>query len=299
MKPTERNARTPLVGIVLALLFCLMLGWIAPVASATDYDLTAKRASEKPPVQILTKTIDYTVDSATSSDTQKIFTIPAGSVVHQVYAYVDVGTTPATTFDLGDSSDEDGWAADVSTLTAGTDSNSGFTRKYRSAFQFYDASVSASQSAAVWGWEATTDVGGGATKGGIPMPFAGSVVGISVLSDTAVVTGTLTADATIDGKATGLQATISSKQTPSAVASQAVQLDTFTAGQRIGVKATSSSDWAHTSADVVVTVFVEFDEGAVAYSGGKFYPSADYIKVTPAGTMNQGTITYTMIYSKP
>jgi len=125
------------------------------------------------------------------------------------------------------------------------------------AFQFYDVDVAASQSAAEWGADASADVGGSAFKQ-IPMHAAGSVIGVSVFSNDACTTGTLTADATINGSATGLQAELTSATATVASVTQANDADTFTANQAIGVKVTTDAEWLPTTADVVVVVYVEY-----------------------------------------
>ena len=101
------------------------------------------------------------------------------------------------------------------------------------------------------------DVLGLAGNTEVVMPYAGSIIGISVASNEARSAGTLTVDATKDGTATGLQAVLDDDPNQYAYATQAKDTDTFTAGQRIGVKITTDGDWAPTTADIVVTVIVE------------------------------------------
>jgi hypothetical protein len=92
-----------------------------------------------------------------------------------------------------------------------------------------------------------------------PMPMAGYVVGIAVYSNAARTTGTLTVDATINGTVTGLTAVLDGTNTQTHSTRQALTSDAFTAGQRIGVKITTSGTWAPTTADIDVVVLVAFD----------------------------------------
>jgi len=90
----------------------------------------------------------------------------------------------------------------------------------------------------------------------VPMPTGGSVIGIVVFTNDARTAGTLTVDATIDGTVTGLTAVLDGTNTTTKATTQAVDLDTFTAGQRIGVKITTDGSWAPTTADIDVAVLV-------------------------------------------
>ena len=89
------------------------------------------------------------------------------------------------------------------------------------------------------------------------MPYAGSIIGISIAANAARSAGTLTVDATIDGSVTGLQAILNASNTQYHYGTQAKDSDAFTAGQRVGVKITTDASWAPTTADIVVTIFVE------------------------------------------
>lgn len=124
------------------------------------------------------------------------------------------------------------------------------------SFSYYDPDVAASQSAAVWGLDPSASVGG-SNFTEIVMPYAGSVIGVSVALSAAVTTGTITVDPTIDGSVTGLTAalTVAGRYGSS---TQANDTDTFTADQRIGVKVTTTGDFGATSVDAVVTVYVEY-----------------------------------------
>lgn len=103
-------------------------------------------------------------------------------------------------------------------------------------------------------------VGGDADITSIPMPTAGSILGITVVCEAARSAGTLSVAPTIAGTAaTGLAAAISTN-VASAVATKAKDSTgcTFTAGQLIGVKVTTSSDWAAaTTPSIAAFVWVE------------------------------------------
>jgi hypothetical protein len=99
---------------------------------------------------------------------------------------------------------------------------------------------------------------GSTTNSEIVMPFAGSVVGISVASNAPRTNGTLTVEARINGAATGLTAVLDGTNTQYHSAVQAKDADTFAAGARLNVTFTTTAPWAPTTADVVVTLIVEF-----------------------------------------
>jgi len=123
-------------------------------------------------------------------------------------------------------------------------------------FSYFDVDAAASQNAAEWGID-TADVGGAFKQ--IPVPVGGSIIGIAVYSNAETTSGTLTADATVNGTATGLQAGLNSvddKQT--SYTTQAIDADTVAAGARVGVKVTTTSTFTPTTADVVVTVLMEY-----------------------------------------
>jgi Ni,Fe-hydrogenase maturation factor len=91
------------------------------------------------------------------------------------------------------------------------------------------------------------------TEAQIPWEF--EAVGVSVTSTEARTAGTLTADVTIDGTATGLQAALDATNTTRDYGTQARGTDLGAAGGRVGVKLTTAS-WTPVSADIAATVFV-------------------------------------------
>lgn len=86
------------------------------------------------------------------------------------------------------------------------------------------------------------------------VPFDFDLVGISLASDSARTAGTCTVDATINGTATGLQAILDATNTQRHYARRARGKSAGTAGQRIGVKLTTSS-WTPITADIAVEVW--------------------------------------------
>lgn len=125
------------------------------------------------------------------------------------------------------------------------------TGKY--SFMFEETDVAASQSAAAMKL-AVSD-----TISEIEMPWAGSITGISVLSNASRSADTLTVDATVNGSVTGLQAVLDGTNADHHSAIQTIDTDSFSAGDRIGVKITTGGSWAPVTADIVVVVFVSFN----------------------------------------
>jgi len=91
----------------------------------------------------------------------------------------------------------------------------------------------------------------------IVMAKPGSITGISIAANAARSGGTLTVDVTINGTVTGLQAILDGTNTQYHYATQARRLDTFSAGDRIGVKITTDGAWAPDTADIMVNVIAE------------------------------------------
>jgi len=122
---------------------------------------------------------------------------------------------------------------------------------------FTQDDVAASQSAVAMNTHAVA--GAELTTTEYLMPFPGWVVGISARHTAARTGGSCTADATIDGTATGLQAVLDATNTQSHYSIQETELDHFTANQRIGVKITTDAPWAPTNEDLIVVVWCLVD----------------------------------------
>lgn len=91
------------------------------------------------------------------------------------------------------------------------------------------------------------------TEAQVPWEF--EIVAVSVTSSAARTAGTLTADVTIDGTATGLQAILNATDTTRDYATQPRANDLGAAGSRVGVKLTTAS-WTPVTADIAVDVYV-------------------------------------------
>lgn len=93
---------------------------------------------------------------------------------------------------------------------------------------------------------------------GVSMPWAGSVVGISVNTSAAATAGQLTVGVTLDGteQASSTQ-TITTATAATAVFPQSSM--PFAAGQKLGVEITTNGTWDGTSADLAVFVYVLLD----------------------------------------
>lgn len=120
---------------------------------------------------------------------------------------------------------------------------------------FTQDAVAANQSATAMNIVETGATSGilGATE--YPIPWDFEIVGVSILSDTDLTANTMTADATINGTATGLQAVLSDTvQRTSTV--QARGKDVGVAGDRVGCKLASHASLAPETCDVVVVVWV-------------------------------------------
>ena len=106
--------------------------------------------------------------------------------------------------------------------------------------------------------DVTLNLLGSSDNSEIVVPYAGSIVGITVASNAARTGGNLTVEATINGTGTGLTALINVSDPQYRYTTQAKDTDTFSAGDLLGVTISTANPWGPTTADVVVTVIVEF-----------------------------------------
>lgn len=93
---------------------------------------------------------------------------------------------------------------------------------------------------------------------GITMPWAGSVVGISVDTSAAATAGSMTVGVTFGGT----EASATTQTITTATAARAVfQADAvrFVAGDKLGVEITTSGTWDAVTADLAVIVYVLLD----------------------------------------
>ena len=122
------------------------------------------------------------------------------------------------------------------------------------SFTFHQGDATASQSAVA----ITAGTGEDADATEYVIPWAGSIMGISVACEAARSGGSCIVDATVNGTVTGLTATIDDTDTQYAYGVQAKDSDAITAGQRLGVKVTTDAGWAAgTTPSILVTVFCE------------------------------------------
>ena len=119
---------------------------------------------------------------------------------------------------------------------------------------FVDQNVDASQT------DADLTIAGG-DHTGVLMPQSGSIVGMSVLLNAAGSAGELTVGASIDGtEDSGTTQTITTAV--EAIPTFVVDSDAprFDAGEQIGAQITTDASWNGTTADLVVWLWVVYDD---------------------------------------
>ena len=104
------------------------------------------------------------------------------------------------------------------------------------------------------------------TQKTIIMPYSGSILAIGVVSNADWTAGTFsvevfkqtgTLNASLTNTKSGLAATLDTTNKMRNYTVQAKDIDTFSAGDRIGVMITTSALWTPVTADILVTVIVE------------------------------------------
>ena len=127
------------------------------------------------------------------------------------------------------------------------------------SFSFYVADASAQSQSAT-----AMSAAGEATAGDlpqIPVPWDGSIVGLSVQVEAARTAGTLTIRPTINGTATAESITIDDDPTQYNTITWRRGLYSITAGQRVGCTWASDASWAAgTTPSVHALVFVQIEE---------------------------------------
>jgi hypothetical protein len=88
-------------------------------------------------------------------------------------------------------------------------------------------------------------------------PRAGSILGVTVLSNDARAAGTLTVQVWKNGVATGLTAVLDGVNTTFKATVQAAGTDTFTAGDHLDVRITTDAGWLPITADIRAAIEVE------------------------------------------
>ena len=92
------------------------------------------------------------------------------------------------------------------------------------------------------------------------MPFAGSIIGISVRHNAALTGGTLTWRPTLDGTADTTMTVDTDSSSQQAYANQKGRQVSFDAGARLGVDWTKSGTVAPTTTDATITLFVLLED---------------------------------------
>jgi hypothetical protein len=127
----------------------------------------------------------------------------------------------------------------------------------------------------------------------IPEIRAGSVVGLSVRLTTPITAGTVTVRLTINGAPVGLSLTMTSVLHPSGgVITQAPLLDTYTAGQVLGLVVTTSGDFA-TSGPVDLEAYLETSTPGGGPGPG---PGSPFLTVDPSTQIVNFTPTPGFVY---
>lgn len=123
---------------------------------------------------------------------------------------------------------------------------------------FVWTNLAASQSSLKGGWGVLGDLGAGTPA--VPQPFSGHIVGISVRGSANITTGGASAavfKAQVAGSDVTMSVTLdSTTNTLVNQATQAIGIDTFTAGQSIGMSVTTSGTFAPTTTEYSGQVFV-------------------------------------------
>jgi hypothetical protein len=93
---------------------------------------------------------------------------------------------------------------------------------------------------------------------GLSMPWAGSIVGISVDLSSAASAGQLTVGATLDGveQAASTQTITTASAATAVIPQESIR---FAAGAKLGVEITTNAGWNATTADLAVVVYVLLD----------------------------------------
>lgn len=188
----------------------------------------------------------------------------AGNVVYTAvaaYPHVLGYATSATTLqvDINPFSTAGGAVtATTGTFSAGiTATTGGFTGDITApggfflALEYADDNIPSDQSSTAM----TT--GGSSTVTENEAPWAGSILGISMVTNEARTAGNIICEPTINGTVVELQVTLDNTNTTHASATQSKDTDAFAAGDRLGVKCVTSSDWGTPTSDHNVVIIVE------------------------------------------
>lgn len=124
-----------------------------------------------------------------------------------------------------------------------------------SILTFFQNNVAASQSGVV------LDAGLGAISEHV-MSLTGHIIAASIFSNDERTAGELSVSPTIDGTELDDELVLDATDTEEATIEIEKSLSSFfLSGQRIGAKITTDSSWAPTTADIIVSIMVQFDMG--------------------------------------
>ena len=93
---------------------------------------------------------------------------------------------------------------------------------------------------------------------GIPLPFGGSIVGLSAALSAAASAGSLTLTVTINGVATNCQVVITTATTGYTI--QEYGSANFNPGDKLGVQITTTAAWNGTTSDLLVEAYFVFTD---------------------------------------
>jgi len=189
-------------------------------------------------------------NSSDGGDGSLIFENDASIVMEEAggTARVVAEMTSSDVFNLGNVNNQT--ALNGSAIRVEADFNPLSAGGFKQSFGFFQDNVAASQSA--------VSLSDGMSTRGYSVPRAGSVLGVVVTSNEARTAGTLTITVFIGGTNTGFTAVLDGTNTTTKATLQAKDLDTFVAGDLIRTVITTDASWAPTTADINVTVEVEY-----------------------------------------
>ncbi len=106
----------------------------------------------------------------------------------------------------------------------------------------------------------TNATSGSLNVSGEPMPFGGSIVGLTAALSAAASAGSLILDVTINGVVSGFQVLLTTAAIGATIKEYGVTR--FNANDLIGIKITTTAAWNGTTSDLLAAVYVIFD-GAI------------------------------------
>lgn len=139
---------------------------------------------------------------------------------------------------------------------------SGYSEEY---YSFGQSQAAASQSAVALKRNVNAATGGSLNITGVPMPHAGSIVGVTIATSANKTAGVATVTPTINGTALAAATGLAAVALANAAAKKVQTIDAQVAGARfnqgdlLGVKLTTDGSYLPTTLDWEVIVYVEFE----------------------------------------